>query len=119
MSMRPFSDIQCVLVSVFAPIPRLRGFDDCFCFSMSIQVSAAFIQKTPTEDCFRCAYISGIAPYRVIGESISYSKTSLLYSLYGSLYAADAPLGMVRALPENVLRLTYNYLVSLSANGPA
>lgn len=105
MSMRPFSDIQCVLVSVFAPIPRLRGFDDCFCFSMSIQVSAAFIQKTPTDDCLRCAYISGIAPYRVIGESISYSKTSLLYSLYGSLYAADGPLRKVRPIPKDGLRL--------------
>lgn len=77
-SSRPDSEIQWVSVLVWEPMPKLRGFDEEDDLVISIHVSAAFSQNTPTVESFLWACMKGMAPYKVIGLSISYSNTSEL-----------------------------------------
>ena len=68
----PDSEIQCVSVERSDAWPT------------SIQVSEPMRWNTPTVESAECACMRGMEPYRDMGESARYSKTSVLYSRYGS-----------------------------------
>src|ERR1700736_907595 len=86
-SSKPDSLIQWVWLDFV--VEKLKGLD--LDLEMSIQVSAALSQRIAASEAplevLRWACMKGIPPYRAIGESSSYSKTSRLNRRYGSVYS--------------------------------